>query len=224
MVPGSHIVPYADCYRCPLELDLPVVRRRLRRGRAQAGQDRSRAGAVAAVIVEPMQGTAGNIVPPDDFLPAVRSIADEARRAPHRRRDDHRLRPHRASYWGVDHTRRPPRHRHDRQGVRRRLPARAASLTTDEIAQAKPWSNPSGSSSSYGGNPLGAAAGAAALRVIDEEDLVENARVVGAAMLARARALRRRLPLRRHRARARALPRHRARARQDRRRSRCRAR
>ena len=31
-------------------------------------------------------------------------------------------------------------------------------LTTDEIAQAKPWGNPSGSSSSYGGNPLGAAA------------------------------------------------------------------
>src|SRR6185369_12817088 len=52
-------------------------------------------------------------------------------------------------------------------------------LTTDEIAAAKPWGNPSGSSSSYGGKPLGAAAGAAALRIIDEEKLVENARVVG---------------------------------------------
>ena len=47
-------------------------------------------------------------------------------------------------------------------------------LTTDEIAAAKPWGNPSGSSSSYGGNPLGAAAGAAALRIIDEEKLVET--------------------------------------------------
>ena len=56
-------------------------------------------------------------------------------------------------------------------------------LTTDAISKAKPWSNPSGSSSSYGGNALGAAAGAAALRVIDEERLVDNARTVGAFML-----------------------------------------
>jgi 4-aminobutyrate aminotransferase-like enzyme len=56
-------------------------------------------------------------------------------------------------------------------------------LTTDEIASARPWGNPSGSSSSYGGNPLGAAAGAAALRIIDEERLIDNAAAVGGVML-----------------------------------------
>jgi 4-aminobutyrate aminotransferase / (S)-3-amino-2-methylpropionate transaminase / 5-aminovalerate transaminase len=56
-------------------------------------------------------------------------------------------------------------------------------VTTDEISAAKPWSNPSGSSSSYGGNPLAAAAGATALKIIDDEQLVENAAKVGAVML-----------------------------------------
>ncbi|HEY1371050.1 MAG TPA: aminotransferase class III-fold pyridoxal phosphate-dependent enzyme, partial [Candidatus Binatia bacterium] len=56
-------------------------------------------------------------------------------------------------------------------------------ISKDEIVQAKPWSNPSGSSSSYGGNPLAAAAAAAALRIIDDEDLVENSCRVGSHFL-----------------------------------------
>ena len=57
-------------------------------------------------------------------------------------------------------------------------------LTTDTIAQAKPWSVPSGSSSSYGGNPLAAAAASESLAIIDDERLVENADAVGRVMLA----------------------------------------
>ncbi|HEY6146409.1 MAG TPA: aminotransferase class III-fold pyridoxal phosphate-dependent enzyme, partial [Thermoanaerobaculia bacterium] len=45
-----------------------------------------------------------------------------------------------------------------------------------------PFSNPSGSSSSYGGNPLAAAAGLAALEIIVGEKLAENAARVGALM------------------------------------------
>jgi acetylornithine/succinyldiaminopimelate/putrescine aminotransferase len=52
-------------------------------------------------------------------------------------------------------------------------------ISTDEIASAKPWSDPSGSSSSYGGNPLAAAAASASLRIIDDEALVENCQRVG---------------------------------------------
>src|SRR5690242_2514479 len=73
---GQHLVPYADCYRCPLKLEYPqcgmfcveFARKQIRNASA---------GAIAAVLVEPFQGTAGNVIPPDDFLPAVKEIARE---------------------------------------------------------------------------------------------------------------------------------------------------
>src|SRR5256885_15786191 len=62
-------------------------------------------------------------------------------------------------------------------------------ISTDAISASKPWSNPSASSSSYGGNPLAAAAGLAALEIILKEDLVTNAERVGKVMLTRLEAL-----------------------------------
>ena len=56
-------------------------------------------------------------------------------------------------------------------------------MSNDEIIFSKPFANPSGSSSSYGGNPLASMAALATLRTILEEDLVENSRKVGAYML-----------------------------------------
>ena len=180
MVPGAHMIPYADCYRCPLELEHPscglacveVGRKHLKVATA---------GAVAAVIVEPMQGTAGNIVPPDDFLPAVRSVADEIGAlliADEMITGFGRT----GRYWGIDHSRVRPDIVTIGKAFGGGFPL-SGLLTSDSIASAKPWSNPSGSSSSYGGNPLGAAAGAAALRAIEEDGLVANARDVGAALL-----------------------------------------
>src|SRR5215471_2206177 len=77
MVPGSHMAPYADCYRCPLGQTYPscgVACAELARKQVKVGT----AGALAAVIAEPMQGTAGNVVPPKEFLPAIAAIAKEA--------------------------------------------------------------------------------------------------------------------------------------------------
>jgi 4-aminobutyrate aminotransferase / (S)-3-amino-2-methylpropionate transaminase / 5-aminovalerate transaminase len=86
------------------------------------------------------------------------------------------------TWWGTDHTGVIP----DIVTIGKAFGAgfpMSGLLTTDSISSAKPWSHPSGSSSSYGGNPLAAAAGAASLKIIEEENLVENSRVVGAAML-----------------------------------------
>jgi 4-aminobutyrate aminotransferase/(S)-3-amino-2-methylpropionate transaminase len=179
MTPGAHLVPYADCYRCPLGASYPSCGLAcVEHGRKQLKNEG--AGSIAAFVIEPMQGTAGNIVPPDDFLPAVRElarefdallIADEMITGFGRT----------GRYWGVEHSGVVPDIVTLGKAFGGGFPLSGV-LTTDAIAQAKPWSNPSGSSSSYGGNPLGAAAGAAALRTIDEEGLVENARTVGEAM------------------------------------------
>src|SRR5262250_2444751 len=75
-LPGQYLSPYADCYRCPLRLRYPDC------GIACADYLRDviryqTAGEIAAIIVEPIQGTAGNVVPPDGFLRALASIAKE---------------------------------------------------------------------------------------------------------------------------------------------------
>ncbi|MGE5186980.1 MAG: aspartate aminotransferase family protein, partial [Acidobacteriota bacterium] len=182
MVPGSHQVPYADCYRCPLQLKYDGGKC----GIACAEVARSylkvaTAGSVAAMIIEPMQGTAGNIIPPKEFLPAMKSIADELGAlfiADEMITGLGRT----GTWWGTDHTGVVPDIVTIGKAVGGGFPL-SALATTDEISKAKPWSNASGSSSSYGGNPLAAAAGAASLRVIEEEALVENSRRVGAVML-----------------------------------------
>ena len=56
-------------------------------------------------------------------------------------------------------------------------------LSSDEIVAAKPWSQPSFSSSSFGGFPLAAAAANAVTQVIVEERLDERAAQVGASFL-----------------------------------------
>jgi 4-aminobutyrate aminotransferase/(S)-3-amino-2-methylpropionate transaminase len=180
MASGSHLLPYADCYRCPLGLNYPSC------GIACADVGRQTlkkvsAGAIAAVIVEPMQGTAGNVVPPKEFLPAVKSIAEENgalliadEMITGLGRTGRR--------WGVDHTGVKPDIVTVGKAFGGGFPLSGV-LTTDAISRALPWGAPSGSSSSYGGNPLAAAAGAAALRIIDEEKLVDNAHDVGQVML-----------------------------------------
>lgn len=70
-VPGTVFAPDAYCYRCPLKLTYPDC------GVACADYVDymlSHDGNVAAVIVEPVVGTNGVIVPPPEYLPKLREI------------------------------------------------------------------------------------------------------------------------------------------------------
>ena len=72
-----------------------------------------------AVLLEPIQGEAGVIVPPDDYLPRVRAICTRAQRADDRRRDPVRARPHR-THVRLRPLGRGARRLPARQGARRR--------------------------------------------------------------------------------------------------------
>ncbi len=67
-------------------------------------------------------------------------------------------------------------------------------MSRDEIIFSKPFANPSGSSSSYGGNPLAAAAAYACVKTIIEDGLVDNSARVGAYMLDRLLTFKKRFP------------------------------
>ena len=181
-LPGQHSTPYADCYRCPLRLKYPDC------GIACADYVRDvikhqTAGEIAAIIVEPIQGTAGNIVPPPGFLRALQQIARE--QSAMLLCDEMITGFGRTGLmWGAEHDGVVPDIMTVGKGVGGGFPLSGV-ISSDAITAAKPWSNPSFSSSSYGGNPLAAAAGLAALEIILKEDLVKHAERVGKVMLAR---------------------------------------
>jgi 4-aminobutyrate aminotransferase / (S)-3-amino-2-methylpropionate transaminase / 5-aminovalerate transaminase len=178
---GTYQVPYADCYRCPFKLTYPdcgmycldFVRQSLK---VTTG------GAIAAILIEPMQGTAGNVVPPPEFLPGVRDIARE---------HDALLiadelitglgRTGRT--FGCEHTGVEPDIMTLGKGLGNGFPV-SGLMSTDEITTARPFANASASSSSYGGNPLAAAAARVTVETIIEDGLVDHSRRLGETMLA----------------------------------------
>jgi ornithine--oxo-acid transaminase len=141
---------------------------------------------VAAVLVEPIQGEAGIVVPPAGFLRRLREITKE----------------HRALLIadeiqsGLGRTGRLFAYEHE--GIRpdivilgKALSGGAypvsAILADDEVMGVF---KPGDHGSTFGGNPLGAAVGRAALRVLVEERLVENSAAMGPYFLERLRAIR----------------------------------
>jgi len=191
-VPGLHLAPFPDTYRSPLDggaaiptTDEPAMAKRylgFLREKLRLETD----GQLAAIIVEPIQGTAGNVIPPAGFLRGLRELATE----------------HGAllicdeMITGWARTGQMFGQMHEDgveadiltfgKGVGNGFPVTGL-VTTDEIADPKrcdPWGRPSFSSSSYGGSPLAAAAANAVTRVVVEGKLDEHAAKMGAHLLA----------------------------------------
>jgi 4-aminobutyrate aminotransferase/(S)-3-amino-2-methylpropionate transaminase len=179
-MPGLTLSPFAYCYRCPLKLRYPSCGLACADHLRQVIKLQTQQQA-AAIIVEPIQGTAGNIVPPAEFLPAVQSIAKEFGAL--FISDEMQTGFGRAgTMWGFEHDNLSPDILTVGKGIGGGFPLSGV-ISTEDYCNAPPYSLPSGSSSSYGGNPLAAAAGLASLEIILKEKLVENSRKVGDVLL-----------------------------------------
>lgn len=182
--PGSYLSTYGYCYRCPFHLTYPSCGLLCAEWLDKVIRHQT-TGQVAAVIVEPIQGTAGNIVPPPGFLSAVREIA--ARHGTLFIADEIISGFGRTGkMFACEHEGVVPDIMTVGKGLGGGFPV-SGLISTDAITAARPFSLPSASSSSFGGNPLAATAALVTLRTILEEGLVEHAEKLGRHMLERLR-------------------------------------
>ncbi|HBY47282.1 MAG TPA: aspartate aminotransferase family protein, partial [Chloroflexi bacterium] len=133
---------------------------------------------VAAIIVEPIQGEGGYIVPPDDFLGRVREIcdrhgilliADEIQTGVGRT----------GRWWAFEHSNFVPDIVAVAKGIASGMPM-SAIVAPQEIMDA--WA-PGSHGGTYGGNAVTCAAGVATFRAIRDEGMIANAVTMGQRMM-----------------------------------------
>jgi len=176
LLEGVRFVPYGCA--CAVEDELKSAR--------------SVGDGIAAVIVEPVQGEAGAIVPPPEFLPRLRElcdyyevllIADEVQTGFGRT----------GKIFGVDHAGITP----DIMCFGKALGGGVVPCSAF-FASEKIWSimepNPFMHTTTTGGNPLACAAALAAIEVMFEEDTPKQAEWKGAYFMTRLNELRNRYP------------------------------
>jgi putrescine aminotransferase len=147
---------------------------------------------IAAFVVEPVQGEAGAVVPPDDYLPRARElctrfgallIVDEIQTGMGRT----------GKLWGVDHWNVEPDIMCLGKSIGGGVMPLSAFISTPAIWEAL-IPNPVIHSTTFGGNPIACAAGIAAITVTLEEDLAGQAAAKGDYLLKELGALQAKYP------------------------------
>jgi acetylornithine/LysW-gamma-L-lysine aminotransferase len=128
----------------------------------------------AFVILEPIQGESGIIVPPDGFLQDVRKLCDE--KGILLIFDEIQAGLGRTGrLWACEHWDTSPDIMCLAKGIAGGVPMGATLVRPDILAVI----NKGEHSSTFGGNPLACAAGIAALKALTEDGLVENSEKMG---------------------------------------------
>jgi 4-aminobutyrate aminotransferase len=179
LMPGVHHVPYADCYRCAYgktpdscsiecakAIEDPLFRTVLPPEE------------VAAIVVEPVQGEGGYVVPPEKFFDELRRIAD--RHGILLVFDEVQCGMGRTGkLFASEHFNVTPDIVTLAKGIASGLPL-SATIARANIMDWKPGAH----ASTFGGNPVAVAASLATLELLQQE-LIDNAAQVGAHMKAR---------------------------------------
>lgn len=181
LVPGVTHIPYANCYRCAYGKQpetcavecVKVIEDTLIRHILPANE-------IAAIVVEPVQGEGGYVVPPQKFfdeLNAVASrhgillIADEVQSGMGRT----------GKMWASEHFGFEPDILAVAKGIASGLPLSA----TVSRAAVMNWT-PGAHASTFGGNPVAIAASLATIELLEQE-LIDHAARIGDEMLGRMR-------------------------------------
>jgi 4-aminobutyrate aminotransferase-like enzyme len=171
--PGVHHIPNAYCYRCPFGLTYPSCDLKCAKDLEEAVQTVT-SGRLAAFIAEPIQGIGGLITPPKEYFQEIVAIVrkygglficDEVQTAWGRTGG----KMFGIEQWGVE-----PDIMTFAKGMANGSPI-GATIAAPEVADSMKGM----SISTFGGNPVSSAAALATIEVIEEENLVENARVMG---------------------------------------------
>ena len=175
LLSGVYHLPYPYCYRCPLKHRSPetcglaclnLVEKALQT--VVPPQD------LAGIIIEPIAGEGGYIVPPNGFLQRLREIcdrhgalliADEVQTGLGRT----------GKMFAVEHWDVVPDVICLAKALGGGLPL-GAMLTRADLADSWP---PAAQGTTFGGNPVACRAGLATLRIIQEKDLMTHAASVG---------------------------------------------
>jgi 4-aminobutyrate aminotransferase-like enzyme len=180
------LAPY--CYRCPLGKEPTSCGMACARDLEELIRTTT-TGQIAGFLAEPIQGVGGFIVPPKDYFPVAVEIirkygglfiCDEVQTGFGRTG---------GKLWGIEHTGVQPDIMTMAKGIANGLPLGATLCTAAIDASLK-----HSSISTFGGNPLSAAAGLATMQVIEQDGLVENAARMGELLRSGLEALQKRYP------------------------------
>ena len=129
----------------------------------------------AAVLIEPIQGEAGIIVPPENYLPKVREICskhnvlmilDEIQSGLGRT----------GKLFAYEHSNIQPDGLILGKALGGGFMPVSCFLSSEEVLH---WMNPGSHGSTFGGNPLAAALAKRSIELLEEEGLIENSRIMG---------------------------------------------